>query len=374
MVTTPSSRQGLLVLLTALVFGGCSVHSVPKLEEDSLRTALRQRGVDPARIVHPFELNDEIRLWAHKLAPVALPDEEKLHRLLVGLLDSKDLQLQYSWGFTGTAQEVYESHRANCLAFTNLFLGMAREVEVPVYFLAVETETYRKDGDLVVVSDHIAVGYGEGPSIRSFDFSERTSSKLRHVRRISDITAVATYYSNRGAEYLQAGDLMNALQWLRTSVELDPAMPKSWVNLGVVRRRLGNAAAAEQAYRVALELDPATHSAYQNLAALLRQQERIEEAEEFELALQELPLRNPFTYLSLGDISFRHGRLEEARRLYRRAASLGRNHADSYAALGQLAAASGNLKEARRLLEKARKIDQTSERTSRLASMIHGGP
>lgn len=359
-----------LAALLLLVGAGCSAHSTDKGTSDELKRALSARAVEPSGVTIPFTLNREIRQWAHDLAPPSLPAEEKLDRLLQGLLDSKELELEYSWGYTGTATEVYQSRRANCLAFTNLFLGMAREVGVPVYFLAVETETFRKEGDFVVVSDHIAVGYGDGQLIRSFDFSERESGKLRRVRRISDLTAISMYHSNRGAELMQEGDLAESLRWLRTAVALEPGLPKIWVNLGVARRRVGDLDGAESAYRRAMELNPTTYSAYQNLAALLRTTDREAEARELEGALGAVPHRNPFTYLSLGDMSLRMGRLEEARRFYRRAVHLSSEDADSYAALGTLAVVTGDLERARRLLRKAQKIDHASERAARLARMI----
>ena len=357
------------ILLGALLLVGCSAAPAPQTT-DPIHLALEQRGIDPSRVTIPFTLDESLRRWAHELAPEGYTEQEKLERLVTGLLDSGELKLEYSWGYTGTAREVADTHKANCLAFTNLFLGMAREVGVPVFFLAVETETFRKNGSFVVISDHIAVGYGEGQLIKTYDFSERVNGKLRRVRRIDDLTAIAMYHSNRGAELLQEGRLAEALGKLRMAVTLEPENAKTWVNLGVARRRAGDLEGAEYAYRVALEIDPGTYSSYQNLAALLRLDGRSDEAREMEEILRSAPHRNPFTYLSLGDLSLRRGRYDEARRLYRRAASLSPDKADSYAALGYLAAVSGDMDRAYRLLEKARRAGDENPRTLRLASML----
>ncbi len=364
---------GLLAALI-LVAGGCVATSAISNEE-VVRQGLRHRGLDPELVIIPYELTDEMRRWAHEVVPKLLSPEVKLQYLRDALLDGEHMKLEYSWGFTGTAREVFQQQKANCLAFTNLFVGMAREVGVPVYYLAVErVETFRKEGDLVVVSDHVAVGYGDpGVELLILDFSQNRDAGYRNVEPVSDLTALAMFHSNRGAELLQDGDGEAAVRWLRTAVAIDPELVPAWVNLGVVLRRSGDFRGAEDAYKHALEIDPRMVSAYQNLAALLQMQGRAEEARNFLAMLQKTPNRNPYSYISLGDISLRNGRLEEAKRFYRRAASLNRDDADIYAALGQVAVASGDLRTARKMLRRARKIDDDNARTVRLAQLIGAG-
>ncbi len=360
------------ILLAALFLGACASAPVASTSDagDSLDLYLESRGIDPERVVRPYALNDELAAWARETAPPDLSIETRLELLAEALLESDELALEYSWGYTGTAAEVFESRKANCLAFTNLFLGMAREVGVPAFFLAVETETYRKRGEFVVISDHIAVGWGAGHEVRYYDFSENQSEGVRRVKRISDLTAIAMFHSNKGVEALQKGRLAEALDWLRMAVALDEDLSSAWVNLGVARRRTGDFDGAALAYKRSLEIDPATYSAYQNLAGLLRLQNRQEEAEEFERALRDSPNRNPYSYLALGDISFRRGRFDEARRFYRRAAHLGDATAESYAALGQVAILVGDLPAARKMLRRAQKIDEANERTRELRRML----
>lgn len=367
----PGRRAGVALLLALVALAGCAAIERP-LERDELAELLRSRGLDPGKVVLPYALTDEMKAWAHAAAPSILPPRERLLSLRDALFDNDRMKIEYTWGHTGTASEVFTEQRANCLAFTNLFLGMAREVGVPVYFLAVErAETYRREGDLVVVSDHVAVGHGEiFKDLQVFDFSEYQNLEYRDVRRLSDLSAIAMFHSNRGAEALQRGLLDDALDWLRIAIAIDPELAHAWVNLGVALRRAGDLDGAEDAYRKGLELDPRIFSAYQNLVTLLRLQDRDQEAAAYEEVLRRAPNRNPYSYLSLGDISLRNGRLEEAKRYYRRAASLGPDDPEIYAALGQIAAAEGDLRRARRLLKKAQKIDPDNPRTRQLAHVL----
>lgn len=367
-------------LALAVGVGGCaSDPGTGQMSREMLFQEFRHRGLDPERVIIPFLLSDEMKVWARETAPVNLLPEVRLGRLRQRLFDDDEFSVEYAWGHTGTAVEVFEERRANCLSFTNLFVAMAREVGVPVMFLEVEdVQTYRKEGDLVVVSDHVAVGYEVAPEMRIYDFSEEGLEDSHQVRRISDLTAISMYYSNRGAEELQAGNVENALEWLQTAVQLDPLLPHTWVNYGVGLRRTGDAQGAEECYRRALEVDPRIPSAYQNLVSLLRMQNRIEEAKAFEEALQKSPSRNPFTYLALGDINRRNGHFEEARRLYRRARNFGCEDAECYAAFGQLELAMGDLRAARKMLRKAQQADPDHPRAldleRRLRSRRESGP
>lgn len=345
-----------------------------RLDSTQMARELRKRGLDPADVVIPYEITDEMREWAHRIVPRGTDSEKRLEVLLSGLLDPGKLELQYESRYTATAQEVFQTRRANCLAFTSLFVGMAREVGVPVFYLDVDdVERFEKEGDLVVVSGHVSAGYGVGPEIKILDFSAAPQAAYRRVHPMSDLTAVALYHSNRGGELLRLGKEEEALPWLQRAVAIDPELPGAWINYGVAQRRAGNAKEAEAAYRKALEVDPNAVSAYQNLAALLRHQGKREEAEDLLALSFKLGSRNPFIYLSLGDLSLIHGRIDEARRFYKRALRLYRDSAEPYAAMGIAALASGDSGEAARWMRKAVAIDQENQRVKALVARLGGG-
>lgn len=370
------SHRELRILPAAalLVMTACaSASTVGVLDIGHLEMMVRKRGVDPSKVVLPYALTDEMRRWVHTKVPSTRSAEDRIALLQDRLLNSGEMEVEYEWGYTGTAQEVFEKRRANCLAFTFLFVGMAREAGIPVYFLAVQdSANYRKSDDLVVISDHIAVGYGARVDQTIIDFSVDASDEYRQIRAISDITAIAMYHSNRGAEALQAGFVTAAVEWLQLAVAIDPELANARANLGVALRRKGDVQGAEKAYKAAMEIDPRTYSAYHNLAALLRYQGREEEAKAYEATLEHSPSRNPYTYIALGDISLLGGRVEEAEKLYRRAINLNRKNAEGYAAMGQLAVTAGDLERARKMLRKARKIDADNSRVLRLEASITG--
>ena len=144
------------------LLAGCVLGGADGLAE--LARELRQRGVDPAAVVVPFEITDEMRAWVHAQVPDSgCPPSERLDRLLAAIVDPSRLGLPYEAGHTNTAREAFETRKANCLAFTSLFVGLARELGMPAFYLGVDdVERFERDGDLMVVSGHVSAGFGVG--------------------------------------------------------------------------------------------------------------------------------------------------------------------------------------------------------------------
>ncbi|MES1243795.1 MAG: transglutaminase-like domain-containing protein, partial [Acidobacteriota bacterium] len=218
----PNVRRNLALLAAAgalLVQGSGCVPHPGTLSSSQISRELRSRGLDPAEIVVPYEVSDEMRQWVHTIVPDETPMDKRLEALLNGLVDSDKLKVQYEPRYTATAEEVFRTRRANCLAFTSLFVGLSREIGVPAFFLEVDDiEKFEKEGDLVVVSGHVSAGYGSGPEVRILDFSAYAQPTYRRVRQISDMRAIALFHSNRGGELLRTGRHQEALPWLTKAV------------------------------------------------------------------------------------------------------------------------------------------------------------
>ncbi len=251
--------QMAVLLACALAAGGCASRGLGARMQDELQHEIRARGVDPAQVVIPFTATDEMRRWLAAEVPTSTRRETQLTWLLQALLNRTAAPLTYVAGHTGTAQQVFEDGTANCLGFSQLFVALARELGLPVYLLRVsDLQSFEREGDLIVASAHITAAFGTPDRRRILDFAQRPVRAYRWVEEIGDLTAVALYYSNRGAEELRDGNTAEGLELLRMAVRLDPELAEAWINLGVAERRTGDLVAAETAYRRALEVDPST--------------------------------------------------------------------------------------------------------------------
>jgi tetratricopeptide (TPR) repeat protein len=361
------------IACVAVVAVGCaSIHvvSVPELS-----TTLEQRlgaiGVEPADLVEPAAITAEMADWVRQRVPGSGDQSSMVRALLEAIVTQDGLGLQYDNAFTGTAQEVFSTRQANCLAFTHLVVGLGRELGLPVYYLGFRQKPrYERDGSLVVVWEHVTAGFGPAKNRLVLQLAVGPDFEFEDSRELSDDTSLAMHYSNRGAELLREDKPYDARQMLEIATAVDPMWPDGWVNLGVSLRRTGDLIGAEQAYRRALGTDPGHMQAYQNLAALLWLREERNAASEMLRLLDRHDNRNPYVFLSLGDMSLRVQRLDEARRYYRRAVRLAPGSAEPYAALGQLAFSMGDVKRARRYLEKAEARDQDDDRARDLSEML----
>lgn len=370
----PLRRVVPLLAALPLALAGCATGNTGLTATDLDRLAA-ERGVSPRTVELPFKVSDEMRAWLAEEVDDQGRFPDRLGQLLQALLAPDERGVTYRPGFTGTASEVFEQRLANCLGFTNLFVALARESGIPVYFLAVdEMEDFTREEDLVVVSRHITAGYGPTHELTVLEFQLGPEVDYRSVRKVDDLTAVALYYSNRGAELVRAGEAVEARHALEVATRLAPQLPLAWVNLGVARRRTHDLDGAEAAYRQALELDARAPSAYHNLASLLRLRGRDAEADQLMAVIPRLGTRNPYNFLTLGDQALARGELDEAHRFYRRALRLYRDDPEPYAALGRWAWESGDREAARRWLERAREHGADNRRVRELADKLSPPP
>ena len=112
--------------------------------------------------------------------------------------------------------------------------------------------------------------------------------------------------------------------WLHAvrALQLSPAEPHLWVNLGAIYRYAGQYAAAEENYLYALELDPWERSAMNNLSVLYGIQGREEEREHWLSKVAFYRNANPYFHAWLGDKAADSGDWHEALQHYEEALDL----------------------------------------------------
>lgn len=222
-------------------------------------------------------------------------DMQRLERLVDFMFDEHGLGMQYQDDATHTVEQAFVTRKANCLAFTLLFVAMAREAGLDVYPQAIEEVlAWRQVENTVYRTNHINAGVRIGGRRYTADVASDSVIARHSPEPVSDARLLANYYNNRAAELMAHGATAAALEYMRTSLELDPAYATSWSNAGVVHLRNGDRAAAERAYARALELEPQNAGALFNMVGLYQLNGNRKLEEGFRRRLEKARLKDPF--------------------------------------------------------------------------------
>jgi len=193
----------------------------------------------------------------------------KLHELIYAIISEGSFGLEYD-ETTRTAEGTFHARQGNCLSFTNMFVAMAREVGIDATFQEIEiSPNWSQEGDKYVLSRHvnIFIDLGAGYS-REVDFNIDDFRGGFERHRISDRRALAHFYSNIGAEYLQKNEPLDALRYFRKALDTDSEFAPAWSNLGALYSHQGHFNYAEAAYVRALRINPQELVAISNLGQL----------------------------------------------------------------------------------------------------------
>lgn len=346
----------------------------PELVQEHWAKEIRRSGVDPSRVTNPLRYTEEMQRAAQRVVGAG-SSMDRLRALQRHLFDEESFPYDYETRVTLTALEAFESRSGNCVSFTNLFIALARSVGLPVRAaLVVRPGDVEKEGELIVVNNHVVAVYEHSGGATVFDFNRFTEHRRVGLRIIGDAWITSIYLNNRGAEELLAGRVEAARGYLQDAVLLAPDFAAALGNLGVVHRRLGDVEEAFRAYRRALEIEPRYSTILTNLAVLYRSQGREAEAR---AALRAADLRGatPYMLIIRGDFELDDGQAGEALRLYRQAARLGRELPEPQLAIARAELARGRPERARKALLRALEIEPQNSLATRMLDDLTGpGP
>jgi Flp pilus assembly protein TadD len=299
------------------------------------------------KVIVPYDINDEIRELAHKSVENVRTDSERTRAIVNAIISRTGMSISYDWLSNKTAQQVFYEGRGNCLAYTNLFIGMAREVGIDAVYVDVTTiERVSKEAEVIVNNGHITAGVRSGPDIVMIDFTRTPEREYVGAKVIDDFEAIANYYNNQGFLYgyyaETAGDQGEnfdpstaELEMYQMALKVRPDFGRARNNLGVALRRRGKVDEAIEQYKLALQKDPKFSEARSNLGAAYYSMGRTEDAiREFEAAAK-LGGSNAYYYHHLGIIQFQQGNYDEAMKQFKKAISRDSTLADSRFYLGE---------------------------------------
>jgi tetratricopeptide (TPR) repeat protein len=318
-----SARKAVAALVAAtslLLLAGCAARRPQPdiLDAETLIQEGRQRGLE---MEIPFAISPQIQEEVEKNVGFGTTAVERLRRIVRYLNDKGYINFHYEPDMSLTATEAFDARRGDCMAYTNLYLGIARYLKVPVYFVHVsEARNYYVRDGLFFVSSHMAVGYGtgaagfgSGPYTVVIDFTQEASDwRLMLYQSIDDATAVGLYYNNVAVDRMMAGDLAGAEKLWEFLIEKLPELKEVYNNLGVLYLRQGDYEKAQVLLQNAIERFPYYQPLYTNAIQAARGSRNPELAKELEARGKKLLSRDPFYRFNQGVALFNGHRYPEA--------------------------------------------------------------
>ncbi|RIA33309.1 Tfp pilus assembly protein PilF [Stenotrophomonas sp. AG209] len=285
--------------------------------------------------------------------------EQRLQALVEMIFDRHGLDLQYDADATLTVSEIWQQRRANCLAFTLMFVALAREagIQARVQEVGQVVSWYQDQAQGLVYSvGHVNAGVGFAGRFATVDLDRNVLYDRRGPLPISQARALAHFYNNRGAERMASGDLVGARTFFNAALAQDNSFAATWNNLGVLENRTGDTAAARRTLETALRLDGRQDAALTNASALYRKLGMVVQAQALEQRLQSVQREDPFAQYMLGAEAERAGQLDQAIRYYRQAVRLYDTAHQFHFGLARAYFLAGQLKRADRELLRAQEL------------------
>ena len=288
----------------------------------------------------------------------------RLRLLLFAVIGEGQFDLVYD-DSTRTAMETFRDQRGNCLSFTNMFVAMARYVDLDASYQEVKIPPdWSLSGHSFLFSQHVNVFIDlENDDPRVVDFNMANFNVNYERRVISDQRARAHYFSNMGVQYMLAGDTALAFANFREGISEDKSYSPAWVNLGILYRREGYPDYAEAAYLKAVEIDRFNLVAMSNLSSLYYEQGHTELAEQYRGQVESHRMRNPYYRFQTAQADFVNGDYDAAIKNLKYAVRERKNEGSFYMLMSLSYLMKGDREAAQRWKKKAEEVtEQAADR------------
>lgn len=326
-------------------------------------------------------LDDEMRAFVHQAVLGAQMQDKRLQQLLRAMMKSGLFSLDYQNEQTLTASETFHGGVGNCLAFTNLFVALAREARLDVSYQQVQVPAvWTSDGDMAILNQHVNVRVRDtrdGHYLRrhmEVDFNLPSLRGRYPQRPISDAHVDALFYNNLGAQAMRAGNPREAFIYFLKAVFADEDVAATWTNLGVLYHRHDLDEHAESAFQRALQADPGHRPAMSNLSRLYEQQGLSTLAEAYRERIRSHQQKNPYYHMLVAEQAYADGRADEALAAINQAIRLRRDEHRFHYMRAVILARIGQIDASRASLERAREhatLAQTQTLYDRKLRALH---
>jgi tetratricopeptide (TPR) repeat protein len=315
----------LALLLIAVLGTGCAASRIGGITAPTTerwKEVVAGGSADVVSPHYPLDVTPAMVELAGEVAGRGKP-AEKLRALQDYLFDPERFPFEYERGGTYTAIEAFEKRRGNCVAFTMLFIALARSSGVDAQPALLRTVHEReREGELIVVNNHVVAVFKKPRGVLMYDFARSRDSAPVGMRLLNDNWITAIYLNNLGVEDLRAGRLERAMERLEMAVAMAGDFSMAFNNLGVVYRRLGEHEKALNAYALGINGWGATPTSLNNLVLLYQMESGFKRDEPLPLPEESTGGDASAILMNLGHGWMARGRPQRALEFYHRATRL----------------------------------------------------
>lgn len=262
----------------------------------------------------------------------------RFHRLMRKMIREGFFINQYDRAATFSAAETFDIKKGNCIAYTNLFIALAREARLEASYQVVhEAPRFEVESGFLLRTNHVNVLLeglrlpGQFGNELSVDFNDIEPDNDSRREVISDAYAASMFYANLSVDHLHLDEFEQAFAYLRRAIQTAPENIDVWNNLGALYSIMEKDALAEQAYQIARSINVRDKTAISGLVKVLLKQGRDDEAEGYRRLVLRYQSRNPYYHYAVAEQAFRSAAFDEALTAINQAIQLKRNNPRFYA-------------------------------------------
>ncbi len=322
------------LLTAALMLVSCaSVRTYNVTSNDSINDLFVDQLMQPKIPTEPelnvFSLSPEQK-DAFKRALRSPKNRTKLDIEIIYQFLQERLQHFNFYTRTLTAEQALSQNAGNCLSLAMLTHALAKTTaQVGVYYeLARTPPVFQRDNGYVLSSQHIqTVIYEKNVNHTNFFSSKPHKLKIdyfstagsRTLRRVSEESFKAMYYSNVAAEALIQNQYKMAYWNLRKALELDPKSPVALNLLAVLYQNQALDQYAERVFIYGLSLTDNQLELLSNYHRYLLDKNRQEEADYVAEVINDYNEPDPFRWVDMADQALSDGRYRLAINYFKKA-------------------------------------------------------
>jgi tetratricopeptide (TPR) repeat protein len=224
----------------------------------------------------------------------------------------------YDAGITSTAAQTFSDKRGNCIAYTNMFVALARAADLNARFqLALSrVPTWTVSNGMLVRNNHVNV-YVEGSRVdggrgHTIDFNMIEPDQEAKSKLISDSYATSLFYANLSVDELDRGNDRRAFSFLRRAIDVAPENADLWINLGAMYSSHEQHDLALEAFTIARELRPLEKAALSSMERAHRALGNIEVADQLARKVRRYRFSNPYYHFAVAQLAYEDGAFSES--------------------------------------------------------------